>query len=193
MAHYAGGSTRRATRHVRRGSAASHLLGWIWPWCNAIACGTQAAGLSRGSGRCKPCTRARCVDGLLAALLARGGFTGNPAIIETTQGFAATHAGGPIDPDRVARVGDRFLITETLFKYHASCYLTHAPIEAATQLRRDGLRVENIESVEVRGSTTCVGVCDIEEPMTGFRGSFSLRATTAMAFARRRHERSVRI
>ena len=29
----------------------------------------------------------------------------------------------------------RWLVRETLFKYHASCYLTHSPVEAATALR----------------------------------------------------------
>jgi 2-methylcitrate dehydratase PrpD len=43
------------------------------------------------------------------------------------------------------------------------------------------LRPDAIDSVEVRGSTTCIGVCDIAEPKTGLEGKFSLRATTAMA------------
>ena len=184
--HYAAGFHATGTLGTfGAAAAASHLLGLdMDAWCNAIGlAGTQAAGLKSGFGTmAKPLHAGRAAsNGLLAALLARGGFTGNPAIIETAQGFAATHAGGAIDRDRLARVGDRFLITETLFKYHASCYLTHAPIEAASSLRADGLQVDDIESVEVRGSTTCVGVCDIEEPMTGLQGKFSLRATTAMA------------
>ena len=166
-------------------AAVSRLLGLNRDeWCHAIGlAGTQASGLKSGFGTmAKPLHAGRAAsNGLLAALLARGGYTGNPAIIETAQGFAATHAGGTIDPDRVAHIGDRFLITETLFKYHASCYLTHAAIEAALRLRVGGLRVEEIESVQVRGSTTCIGVCDIAEPLTGLQGKFSLRATTAMA------------
>jgi 2-methylcitrate dehydratase PrpD len=166
-------------------AATSHLLGLDRDgWLNAIGlAGTQAAGLKSGFGTmAKPLHAGRAAsNGLLSALLVRGGFTGNPAIIETAQGFAATHAGGAIDPARLASIGERFLITETLFKYHASCYLTHAPIEAAMQLRADGLRPGDIESVQVRGSTTCVGVCDIAEPETGLQGKFSLRATTAMA------------
>ena len=43
------------------------------------------------------------------------------------------------------------------------------------------MRPDAIDSVEVRGSTTCIGVCDIAEPKTGLEGKFSLRATTAMA------------
>lgn len=153
-------------------------------WLHAMGlAGTQAAGLKSGFGTmAKPLHAGRAAsNGLLAALIAGGGFTGNPEIVETAQGFAATHAGGVIEPERLARLGDRFLTPETLFKYHASCYLTHAPIEAASRLRAEGLRPEAIESVEVRGSQTCVGVCDIAEPTTGLEGKFSLRATTALA------------
>ncbi|MDP9180504.1 MAG: MmgE/PrpD family protein [Chloroflexota bacterium] len=184
--HYAAGFHATGTLGTfGAAAAAAHLLGLDRvEWCHAIGlAGTQAAGLKSGFGTmAKPLHAGRAAsNGLLAALLARGGFTGNPAIIETAQGFAATHAGGAIDAGRLARIGERWLITETLFKYHASCYLTHAPIEAASQLRGQGLRAAEIESVQVRGSTTCVGVCDIAEPSTGLEGKFSLRATTAMA------------
>ena len=145
--------------------------------------GTQAAGLKSGFGTmAKPLHAGRAAqNGLVSALLARGGYTGNTEIIETRQGFAATHGGGEPDPARLERIGERFVIRDTLFKYHASCYLTHAPIEAALSLRREGLRAEEIESVEILGSAECIGVCDIEEPQTGLEGKFSLRATTAMA------------
>ena len=184
--HYAAGFHATGTLGTfGAAAAASHLLGLDRVgWCHAIGlAGTQAAGLKSGFGTmAKPLHAGRAAsNGLLAALLARGGFTGNPAIIETAQGFAATHAGGAIDAGRLVRIGEHWLITETLFKYHASCYLTHAPIEAASHLRAQGLGAEEIESVQVHGSTTCVGVCDIAEPSTGLEGKFSLRATTAMA------------
>jgi 2-methylcitrate dehydratase PrpD len=121
-------------------------------------------------------------NGLLAALLARGGFTANTAIIEATQGFASTHAAGALDESVLDALDGRFLTTDTLFKYHASCYLTHAAIDAAVQLRESaGLAPGVIDSVEVHASTGCVGVCDIDAPGTGLEGKFSLRATTAMA------------
>ncbi len=123
--HYAAGFHATGTLGTfGAAAAAAHLLGLDREqWCHAIGlAGTQAAGLKSGFGTmAKPLHAGRAAsNGLAAALLARGGFTGNSAIIETAQGFAATHAGGPIDADRLSRVGDRFLITETLFKYHAS-------------------------------------------------------------------------
>jgi 2-methylcitrate dehydratase PrpD len=82
----------------------------------------------------------------------------------------------------LARYADRFLIRDTLFKYHAACHLTHAAIEAAGKLReRHGLDPEKIEAVEVRVAPPLLDVCNIEEPKTGLEGKFSLRATTALA------------
>src|SRR5438067_8675889 len=146
--------------------------------------GTQAAGLKSGFGTmAKPLHAGRAAEnGLLSALLARGGFTGNPQIIETEQGFARTHAARDIDLSRLEQLRGRFLITDTLFKYHASCYLTHAAIDAALKLRNDnGFAPGDIDAIEVRASAGCQGVCDIAEPTTGLEGKFSLRATTAMA------------
>ncbi len=186
-AHYAAGFHATGTLGAfGAASAAAHLLGLSEDeWCHALGlAGTQAAGLKSGFGTmAKPLHAGRAAEnGLLAASLARGGFTGNPAIIETAQGFAATHGIPQIDEARLEGLSERFLITETLFKYHASCYLTHAAIEAASRVRVNaGLRPDEIESVEVRGSETCIGVCDIAEPRTGLEGKFSLRATTAMA------------
>ena len=126
-------------------------------------------------------------NGLLSALLARDGFSGATDVLEAPQGFAATHAGRELSTEILERYEARFLIRETLFKYHASCYLTHAPIEAARLLaNEEGFDPGSIDRVEVYVSPVLLGVCNIEEPKTGLEGKFSLRATTAnLAFADR--------
>ena len=185
--HYAAGFHATGTLGTfGAAAAAAHLLTLDeGQWRNAIGlAGTQASGLKSGFGTmAKPLHAGRAAaNGLTSALLARGGFTGNTSVIETAQGFASTHGGGDLDPTSLERLDGRFLIADTLFKYHASCYLTHAAIEAASQLRTEsGVSVGAIESVEIRGSTGCIGVCDIPEPTTGLEGKFSLRVTTAMA------------
>lgn len=154
-------------------------------WLRAIGlAGTQAAGLKSGFGTmAKPLHAGRAAsNGLLSAILARGGYTSNTAIVETAQGFAATHAGRTITREDIAALDGRFLIRDTLFKYHASCYLTHAPIQAAASIRaRNALDPAAIDEVEVRVHPSLLGVCNIQNPATGLEGKFSLRATTAMA------------
>jgi len=141
--------------------------------------GTQAAGLKAVFGTmCKPLHAGKAAaNGLLAATLAARGFTSATDIVETTQGFAATHAAGDGADERLAAARDRWFTAETLYKVHAACHLTHAAIEAAGRLRTG----EPIERVDVQVHPMCIGVCDIDMPRTGLEGKFSLRATVAMA------------
>jgi 2-methylcitrate dehydratase PrpD len=148
-------------------AAAAHLLGLDEPaWLHAMGlAGTQAAGLKSTFGSMgKPLHAGRAAStGLVSALLAKRGFTAAPNVIEVAQGFAATHAGAMGNAAALDRVAGRFLIRDTLFKYHAACYLTHAPIEAARTIRaRDRVNGESVESVEVTVAPALLGVCNIQ-------------------------------
>jgi 2-methylcitrate dehydratase PrpD len=167
-------------------AASAHLLGLDEPaWLHAMGlAGTQAAGLKSTFGSMgKPLHAGRAAStGLLSALLAQRGFTAAPNIVEVSQGFAATHAGAADGVASLERVDGRFLIRDTLFKYHAACYLTHAPIEAARTIRaRNGVSGDHVDSVVVTVAPALLGVCNIQEPATGLEGKFSLRAATALA------------
>ena len=183
--HYAVGFHSTGTLGAFGAAAAcAHLLGLqAEQWAQALGlAGTQAAGLKSGFGTmAKPLHAGRAAaTGLLSALLARGGFTANPTIVEAPQGFAATHAGA--SSTRSLERNDHLQVRATLFKYHAACYLTHAAIDAASALRTaHRLAPETIDRVTVRVAPGLLAVCAIPEPRTGLEGKFSLRATTAMA------------
>jgi 2-methylcitrate dehydratase PrpD len=167
-------------------AACAHLFGLDEAgWMNALGlAGTEAAGLKSGFGTmAKPLHAGRAASaGLLAALAARGGFVAAADGREIKQGFAETHAGEKLDETRLERWRGRFVVRDTLFKYHAACYLTHAAIDTARRLRDEhAIDPATIESVAVTVSPRLLGVCDIPEPRTGLEGKFSLRATTAMA------------
>src|SRR5439155_376309 len=90
--------------------------------------------------------------------------------------------GGEPTSAALERWTGRFLVRDTLFKYHAACYLTHAAIEAAgTLCRRHAVDPDRIRRVELRVDPSVLGVCNVAAPRTGLEGKFSLRATTAMA------------
>ena len=75
-------------------------------------------------------------------------------------------------------------IRHNLFKYHAACYLTHAPIEAARKLREQhGLTPDRIARITLELDEACDRVCNIPAPRTGLEAKFSLRLTTAMGLA----------
>ncbi|HEY9216721.1 MAG TPA: MmgE/PrpD family protein [Phenylobacterium sp.] len=186
--HYAKGWHTTATVGTFGAAAAAcHLLGVEG---EALAhayglAGTQAAGLKSVFGTmAKPLHPGKAAQsGLLAARLAAAGFTSDTDILTSKQGFADTQSSAARAEAGLAE-RDQPWVVEALFKYHAACYLTHASIEAAGQLRRDNeLEVAAIEAVTVAVNPGHLGVCDIEEPRTGLECKFSLRMTTALALA----------
>ena len=185
-----------APAHYRRGwhatgtvgtfaatAATATLLGLDRPaWLHAFGlAGSQAAGVKAAFGTmAKPFHAGKAAaNGVLAATLAAAGFTASTEVLESDVGFAATFA-EPLSRRVVPR--DRLQVQDTLFKYHAACYLTHGVIESAHRLRREhGLAPDDIDGVELAVSPGVRGVCDIAEPTTGLEGKFSLRACAAMA------------
>ncbi len=147
---------------------------------------TQAAGLKSMFGTaCKPLHAGLAArSGLLAASLARRGYDSRQDALECAQGFAATHSAN-FDPATALRlpVGG-YHVLHNLFKYHASCYETHATIECARRLRNEhGLTPNAIERVVVTVNPYCDRICNLATPRSGLEAKFSLRLTAAFALA----------
>jgi 2-methylcitrate dehydratase PrpD len=171
-------------------AACAHLLG-LDEETTAHALGiaaTQAAGLKSMFGTmCKPLHAGKAgYHGLLSARLAARGFTARPDSLECTQGFARSHSADFKPAEALREPAGGWHIRNNLFKYHAACYLTHAPIEAARKLYREhALAPERIAGITLRVDKTADRVCNIPAPRTGLEAKFSLRLTTAMALAGR--------
>jgi 2-methylcitrate dehydratase PrpD len=134
---------------------------------------------------CKPFHAGKAAqNGLLAARLAARGFSSRADLLECAQGFAATH-GPDFSPEAaLAEPEDGFHLYANLFKYHAACYMTHAPIECARRVRRDhGSSPDSIAAVTLRLDAGCDRICNIPAPVDGLQSKFSLRQTVAMALA----------
>ena len=148
--------------------------------------GTQAAGLKSQFGTmCKPFHAGKASqNGLLAARLAARGFSSRADIVECVQGFALTH-GPDFSPEAaLAESAGGLHLFANLFKYHAACYLTHAPIECARRLREEHrLKPTDIAGLTLRLDASCERVCNIPAPVDGLQSKFSLRQTVAMALA----------
>jgi 2-methylcitrate dehydratase PrpD len=147
--------------------------------------GTQSAGLKSQFGTmCKPFHAGKAAqNGLLAARLAARGFSSRPDLIECTQGFAATHAPDFFPEKALAEPKRGFHIFNNLFKYHAACYMTHAPIECGRQLRAQGVTPADIAAINLSLHQATDRVCNIPAPTDGLEAKFSLRQTVAMALS----------
>jgi len=169
-------------------AACAHLLGLqAEPFAMALGiAGTQAAGLKSMFGTmCKPLHAGKAAyHGLMAAKLAARGFTSRTDVVECGQGFARTHS-PDFNPERAFDTPPGgWWITQNLFKYHASCYMTHAAIESARKLREEhGFAPDQVERIDVRLEEACDRICNIPAPRTGLEAKFSLRLTTAMGLA----------
>lgn len=151
--------------------------------------GVQGAGLLevlRDGAMAKPFQTGRgCAAGLLAVELASRGVDGPRSIIEGEDGFLAAMC-GPVDTSPlVDGLGSDWAITGIYFKAHASCRHTHAAIDVIQELRREGLRAEQVASVTVHTYSVAAEMCGTSVlPLGPAEAKFSIPFTVALAFVR---------
>ena len=154
---------------------------------NAIGSGgTQAAGLwefLRDAADSKQLHTAHAAaSGLTAAYLAREGFTGARRILEGLQGMGAGMSTDADPAKLVDRLGTRWALAETSFKYHASCRHTHPAADALQHVMREhGLKASDIASVVTRvhqGAIDVVG--PVTDPQTVHQSKFSMGTVLAL-------------
>lgn len=142
--------------------------------------GTQASGLwefLRDAADSKQLHTAKAAaDGLLSAYLAAEGFTGARQILEGAQGMAAGMS-KDADPARLTdRLGTRWALAETSFKFHASCRHTHPAADALLAVMREhDLRHDDIARVITRVHQGAIDVLGaVAVPQTVHQGKFSM-------------------
>mgnify|MGYP000149001989 CR=1 FL=1 len=182
-AHYRTGFHATGTIGTFGAAAAAARILQLSPQHTRNALGlaaAQAAGLKSMFGTMtKPLHAGKAaMNGLLSARLARVGFTANEDAIEGIQGFVETQCQGKRDEPAVT---DRWAVQDTLYKYHASCYLTHSSIEALKSIRCEAaLTPKAIAHIDIHVAPGHDRVCNIPAPATGLEIKFSLRHLAAM-------------
>jgi len=154
---------------------------------NAIgSAGTQAAGLwefLRDAADSKQLHAANAAaTGLMAAWLARDGFTAARHILEGPQGMAAGMS-TDADPRRlIDALGTRWATAETSFKWHASCRHTHPAADALLAVMRDHrLAPEQIASVVAHVHQGAIDVLGpVTAPATVHQSKFSMGTVLAL-------------
>ncbi|VVN82286.1 MmgE/PrpD family protein [Pseudomonas fluorescens] len=142
--------------------------------------GTQAAGLwefLRDAADSKQLHTAKAAaDGLLAAYLTRDGLTGARNILEGEQGMAAGMSSDACPAKLSDRLGSRWALVETSFKFHASCRHTHPAADALLDLmQREGLSHEHITAVETRVHQGAIDVLGrVSVPQSVHQAKFSM-------------------
>lgn len=148
--------------------------------------GTMAAGLwefLRDAADSKQLHTAKAAaDGLMAAYIARDGFTGARDIFEGRQGMAA---GMSSDADvrwLTDGLGTRWATAETSFKFHASCRHTHPAADALlTLMQQHQLKADDIVKVTAHVHQGAIDVLGpVTDPQTVHQSKFSMGFVLAL-------------
>lgn len=148
--------------------------------------GTQASGLwefLRDAADSKQLhTAMAAANGLMGAALAADGFKGATRILEGEKGMAAGMS-TDADPSRLTdRLGERWALTETSFKYHAACRHTHPAADALLAVMAEhGLKPQDIERVTARvhqGAIDVLGAVTV--PTTVHQAKFNMGTVLAL-------------
>jgi 2-methylcitrate dehydratase PrpD len=124
---------------------------------------------------------------ITAAELARHGLTGPPTIFEGKFGFLQAYIGDEANAEEITRgLGEEWALPRIFFKPYPANHFTHAGIDAAIRLRKEGLDVAEIEEIELGVATpTLRTIAQPEEekakPKTGYAAQFSGPFTVATA------------
>ena len=126
-------------------------------------------------------------NGVLAALLAREGFSASVHAIDGTQGLLiAMQSSGTDLKDGCEQLGKRWEIVEggITMKLYPSCAATHPTIDTLIDLRREmNVAPSEIESVEISVDSVTPTVLIYSQPINGLEGKFSLHYCAAAALA----------
>ena len=112
--------------------------------------------------------------GLTSALLAKNGFTASPRALEAPRGFAQVVSTKYDWGEITSELGSRFEISFNTYKPFACGIVIHPTIDAATQLRAQGIEAQDIERVELRVHPLVLELTGKKEPEDGLQGKFSV-------------------
>ena len=153
--------------------------------------GTQASGLAewRTDGswikRLHPGRAAQ--SGVLAARLARHGFTGPATILEGASGFLQAFSyQGYVETEAITRgLGSELRALATAFKPYPCCRFSHGAVDLALGLYRDGIRPSTVRSAHLRIYKTDI-LNYAHRPATPVDAQFCLPFLAAVALVRGR-------
>jgi 2-methylcitrate dehydratase PrpD len=169
-------------------AAAARLLGLDTAQIAAAlaVAASQSSGLKQSFGTMtKPFHAGHAArSGVLAALLAREGWTASGHALEGPQGFFDVLGGGARRVEALDTLGApwKVLASGVAVKPYPSCFCTHSIIDGALELKRaHQLRPDDVAEVTVGVSALVPRVLIHSDPRTGLEAKFSAEFAAAVA------------
>lgn len=112
--------------------------------------------------------------GLMAALLARHGYTASARALEAPRGLVQVVSTRHAWHEATDALGERFEIGVNTYKPFACGIVIHPSIDACVQLRERGVRAEEVERIELRVHSLVLELTGKQEPADGLSAKFSV-------------------
>ena len=112
--------------------------------------------------------------GLLAALLAREGFTASKHALEAPRGLMQVASTKCDWTEITDELGSRFEITFNTYKPFACGIVIHPAIDACAQLRAAGVKADDVERIEIAVHSLVLELTGKREPKDGLQAKFSV-------------------
>ena len=120
--------------------------------------------------------------GLMAALMARHGYTASPRAIEAPRGLAQTYSAKYAWHEITDELGARFEISFNSYKPFACGIVIHPSIDGCVQLRNlHALRAEDIARIDLNVHSLVLELTGKRTPRTGLEAKFSVYHACAAA------------
>jgi len=112
--------------------------------------------------------------GLMSALMAKHGFTASPRALEAPRGWAQVLSTKYDWREAQDELGQRFEISFNAYKPFACGIVIHPSIDACAQLRAQGVKPEEVKSIELRVHPLVLELTGKKTPQDGLQGKFSV-------------------
>ena len=112
--------------------------------------------------------------GLMSALLASQDFTASPKALEAARGMMQTVSTKNDWNEITEELGQRFEISFNSYKPFACGIVIHPSIDACAQLRAQGVKPEDVQSIELRVHSLVLELTGKKEPQDGLQAKFSV-------------------
>jgi 2-methylcitrate dehydratase PrpD len=113
-------------------------------------------------------------NGLMAALMARHGFTSSPRALEAARGFVQVVSTKAAWHEATDELGTRFEIGFNSYKPFACGIVVHPAIEACVRLREQGVVASDVDRIELAVHPLVLELCGKKEPADGLQAKFSV-------------------
>ena len=112
--------------------------------------------------------------GLMSALMAKHGFTSSARALEAPRGWAQVLSTKYDWREAQDELGQRFEISFNAYKPFACGIVIHPSIDACAQLRAQGVKAEEVKSIELRVHPLVLELTGKKTPQDGLQGKFSV-------------------